>query len=649
MPDFSLPSHVSKQWTISVETSTGEALSPADFEFFGAATAPGAWAVAMRSTQGEGSTVLTLPPLCQAGTWHYSVFCRQRLTGVTWQVDAGMITVTPSPCLAQPSLDPDPVLLTAMLDPETLQVTVTLGDSVAATAAAAQQATQAAAAAQDSQIAAAQSAAAAQTSQTAAAQSAADAQGSKTAAAQSAADAQGSKTDAAQSAVDAQTAQSAAEQSAADAQTSQSAAAQSAANAQAAQSAAEQSAADAQAAQTATAQSAADAQAAQSAAEQSAADAQAAQSEAEEQAALAADHATAAATLEWSRGFALVSFKVGDPVAEIWSKLAAVSDCEAVAIDVEGSFESSKIAYFLTGAPTCEAETLALRNASGGFRAGGGFCSKVFPNLQVLYVYQEHLNSLWSPISVKLLYVQLLSSTATNWSTYLSSGRYQRLIVNAKTIETSVYSPMYNMSGNQVRVFNVSEQADVSYFFKSKDTQLVAGSVPAAIWANVEVATDTFYNSYALAEVYLPAALPKLRTADGMYHNCHLSKTYILQLLPTLPSWENDGSHLLTLGISGEYQHDAEVAAAIAGAEAKGWTLTVQWAETTAAASTVSTFGLRKPPIYARVEEHEVEDGEVHRTLRWGHYVTDPSGYMEFASVADARDHFGLPEADGNI
>ena len=593
MPDFSLPSHVSKQWTISVETSTGEALSPADFEFFGAATAPGAWAVAMRSTQGEGSTVLTLPPLCQAGTWHYSVFCRQRLTGVTWQVDAGMITVTPSPCLAQPSLDPDPVLLTAMLDPETLQVTVTLGDSVAATAAAAQQATQAAAAAQDSQIAAAQSAAAAQTSQTAAAQSAADAQGSKTAAAQSAADAQGSKTDAAQSAVDAQTAQSAAEQSAADAQ--------------------------------------------------------AAQSEAEEQAALAADHATAAATLEWSRGFALVSFKVGDPVAEIWSKLAAVSDCEAVAIDVEGSFESSKIAYFLTGAPTCEAETLALRNASGGFRAGGGFCSKVFPNLQVLYVYQEHLNSLWSPISVKLLYVQLLSSTATNWSTYIASGRYQRLIVNAKTIETSAYSPMYNMSGNQVRVFNVSEQADVSYFFKSTGTQLVAGSVPAAIWANVEVATDTFYNSYALAEVYLPAALPKLRTADGMYHNCHLSKTYILQLLPTLPSWENDGSHLLTLGISGEYQHDAEVAAAIAGAEAKGWTLTVQWAETTAAASTVSTFGLRKPPIYARVEEHEVEDGEVHRTLRWGHYVTDPSGYMEFASVADARDHFGLPEADGNI
>ena len=214
MPDFSLPSHVSKQWTISVETSTGEALSPADFEFFGAATAPGAWAVAMRSTQGEGSTVLTLPPLCQAGTWHYSVFCRQHLSGVTWQVDAGMITVTPSPCLAQPSLDPDPVLLTAMLAPETLQVTVTLGDSVAAAAAAAQQATQAAADAQTSQTAAAQSAANAQAAQRTAQTAAAEAQTSQTAAAQSAADAQTSKTAAAQSAADAQASQTKAQQAA---------------------------------------------------------------------------------------------------------------------------------------------------------------------------------------------------------------------------------------------------------------------------------------------------------------------------------------------------------------------------------------------------------------------------------------------------
>lgn len=99
----------------------------------------------------------------------------------------------------------------------------------------------------------------------------------------------------------------------------------------------------------------------------------------------------------------------------------------------------------------------------------------------------------------------------------------------------------------------------------------------------------------------------------------------------------------VTLGIHIDHQNDEEVLAAIANAEAKGLTLTVQWNGTPTAQASV-TYGLRKPPIYARVSEHERPDGTIERVLDWGHYVTDTTGYEEFRSVEAAREYFGLAE-----
>ena len=39
----------------------------------------------------------------------------------------------------------------------------------------------------------------------------------------------------------------------------------------------------------------------------------------------------------------------------------------------------------------------------------------------------------------------------------------------------------------------------------------------------------------------------------------------------------------------------------------------------------------------------ELPDGTTEQFLDWGHYVTDPTGYEEFASVEEAREYYGLP------
>jgi hypothetical protein len=99
----------------------------------------------------------------------------------------------------------------------------------------------------------------------------------------------------------------------------------------------------------------------------------------------------------------------------------------------------------------------------------------------------------------------------------------------------------------------------------------------------------------------------------------------------------------LGLGIHIDHKTDEEVLTAIDNAEAKGWTLTVQW-NGTATVAAASTYGLRKPPIYAKVDTIEHSDGATEQTLDWGHYVTnwEENGYMEFTSLEEAYAHFNL-------
>ena len=140
---------------------------------------------------------------------------------------------------------------------------------------------------------------------------------------------------------------------------------------------------------------------------------------------------------------------------------------------------------------------------------------------------------------------------------------------------------------------------------------------------------------------------PKLDTQGSNFlQSAKLNKKSAIHVLESLPTWTT-GTHNATIGIHRDHKTDDAVLAAIADAEAKGWTLSVQWNPDGGSYVTpATTYGLRKPPIYAKVAEYERPDGTTERVLDWGHYVTDPTGYEEFSSVEEAREHYGLPETE---
>ena len=146
-------------------------------------------------------------------------------------------------------------------------------------------------------------------------------------------------------------------------------------------------------------------------------------------------------------------------------------------------------------------------------------------------------------------------------------------------------------------------------------------------------------NGNAEAECY--AEFPSL--SEGIFYTSwtqtKFSKKSVLRILGSIPSYSS-GNHKLYIGIHINHQNDEEVLAAIANAEAKGWTLTVQWNGTATAAASVMRFGQL---IYAKVGGIEMPDGTTERVLDWGHYVTDETGYETFRSLESAYEYFGLP------
>lgn len=149
---------------------------------------------------------------------------------------------------------------------------------------------------------------------------------------------------------------------------------------------------------------------------------------------------------------------------------------------------------------------------------------------------------------------------------------------------------------------------------------------------------------YGLIYLSFESDLPMLEKGSGMFNLNALDKASVLRICNSIPIW-NSGSHTLTLGIHIDHQTDEEVLEAIANAESKGWTLTVQWNGPQTAQTSV-TYGLRKPPIFAKVSSMARPDGTTENFLDWGHYVTEAeaNGYQEFASVEDANAYFELKE-----
>lgn len=147
-----------------------------------------------------------------------------------------------------------------------------------------------------------------------------------------------------------------------------------------------------------------------------------------------------------------------------------------------------------------------------------------------------------------------------------------------------------------------------------------------------------------LTEFSIPE-LPKLSSIGNGFNGTQLNKVSVLKLLNQLPTWTS-GDHLATIGIHVDNQTDADVLAAIADAEAKGWTLTVQWNGTPT--SGISTLDLEE--IYAKVVEHEMGDYTDENgnrcMLDWGHYVTDTTDYKLFFSLVEAEQYFKLTKVE---
>ena len=137
--------------------------------------------------------------------------------------------------------------------------------------------------------------------------------------------------------------------------------------------------------------------------------------------------------------------------------------------------------------------------------------------------------------------------------------------------------------------------------------------------------------------------LPSVTNLTSAFSNCVLNKASVLRIIDSLLSFTDGATHALTLGIHVNNKSDEEVLAAIENAEAKGWSVAVQW-NGAAGTSTASTYGLRRQPIYAKASTLEMPDGAVKSILDWGHYVTnwEENGYREFTTVEEAKEYFGI-------
>jgi hypothetical protein len=152
--------------------------------------------------------------------------------------------------------------------------------------------------------------------------------------------------------------------------------------------------------------------------------------------------------------------------------------------------------------------------------------------------------------------------------------------------------------------------------------------------------TEMFYFADKLEDVQ--TEFPALSNGKNMFHLCILNKESVIRVANSLPTWTS-GTHEMCFGIHVDHQNDEEVLAALEAVEARGWTLTVQW-NGTATEAAAATYGLRKPPIYAKIGTIEYPDGTTEQMLEWGHYVTnwEENGYTEFASLEEAYAHFNL-------
>lgn len=130
----------------------------------------------------------------------------------------------------------------------------------------------------------------------------------------------------------------------------------------------------------------------------------------------------------------------------------------------------------------------------------------------------------------------------------------------------------------------------------------------------------------------------KVRYLGNGFNGCQLDKDSVLCVEKMLMTTVT--SHQTVLGIHVDWKNDPEVLEAIDKIKTRVTNVYVQWNGT----PTVSTFSLRQPPVYAKMDTIEDEDGIPRDRLLWGHYVSDweAAGCQEFTSLEEAYEHFNL-------
>lgn len=671
---------------VKLTNEAGEQLPPELFRVYAGAFCPGYAPAHFHAERTADEWVLTMPGLKPGRVpWNWQVIAAEYATGVEWLLAAGEVNVTPRHATGSGCVDPGELKIVATLDKTTLQMTVQIGESTAACSlavvaaqnsakaadtsakAAANSARDAAEQAQDAETArkladgsaknAAASADDAHEQATAADASATDAANSASAAAnevtKAAAEAEKAKleresaaayaTEAAQNAQEAMDNKQGAEQAAQDAAQAQTAARLHEKNAAAASQNATQKATEATA-------SAAQAAADKAAAKQAKQDALAAQTKAEQEAtraetaqAKATEEAAGVAEVAWARGFPVVEWQMDAPDEVQLDQLAAFWCMKNVAVLCKGQcadFQPRNVLNTAFGLMGAAAWVNIVFNVEQRFRNLDGF-SKLAPSIEnCFYMAPGNGNNGMFDFANALYYKADIKYS--NWGGFTGG--------QCKAFEHSSDAPMdtqyfdMKVNGNISRSYtNLGTR--VRQICKSVDGALQHVKVPAGTWEQAVDAQHAFSGAFALPERYIPDALPSLQDGTGMFSGCRLSAGKAVSILSSLQPAPEGAAYKLTVGIHIDHQTDAEVWAAIAAAEGKGWKLNIQWTPggptyTTPGVSTMAMGTL----IYAKVNETDRPDGTTERVLDWGHYVTkwEDRGYEQFRSLESAYRYFGL-------
>lgn len=679
--NFELVEGMQRRIDVALVKPDGSALPCDNFLVYGAAFAPGCEARPFEVKRTERGCTVVVPGLCATRMgWHYQLLAAEYATGVEWVVASGEIAVAPRLAHAEGAVSPEGVELVCTVDHVTQSVDVVVGESTVECAAAAEYAKESAEAAAELCGRAATAAEEAQRSAEAAQKCADDAEDLAQRADDYMADAEAAAESASTNALAADVSAKEAERAAADAAAAAGTAGARAADAAASAKAAADAASDALEAEAAA--RASEAAAARSAevargydmrayeygnaaevasgrAEEAAESAAAAQAEAEAQALAAA---TSAAEAQSPASIAAQAARVYTMVL-LKDELLEMLGAGAFDVDTDGAkiiVHTDRLEY----TQLAEVEDMVAR---------------FVPGFIEVERYNHHIEISWRDIDKYAQCVTVADVQAVNanykkdltpdgeWIYPLTNLEEGSQLFNGAKIKKWGIKTVPKVK-NMFRMFygegltgdefecdfpSCSNTYDLFAFTRCRVFRVSFGQYVAL--------AQTWYGSGLVEEIYgdfskitnatlafykclklrvLEADWSSLSKGDKMFDLCELPKSIVLRVLNTIPAYTS-GAHTLTIGVHVDHQTDDEVVAAIAEAEAKGWTVVVQW-NGTATAAAASTFA-RRQPVFARLGEPQ-EDGTP--SLDWGHYVTnaEKNGYTEFATLEAAREALGVPE-----